>query len=256
MGDILHGIATTISLFSPPASVNMLRLPGLIYRNKFDLPSLPPPGTFDGKKVLITGASSGLGFETAVHYVNLGASSVIITARTPAKGNTAKEAIEAATGKEDIVHVMELEMSTFASTHEFASKVKEEVKDIDIVLLNAGLINTSHKMGKEGYEVIIQVHVLSTALLALELLPWMKGLGGGKERHLGFVTSGLHRGVKIGEKDGWPQVDVLRYLSMEEHWPKKPGMYDVSKLLEQYVVNEVAKLSGYVLPFLKYRGWC
>jgi len=244
MEETLYSLATTINLFSPPASATMLRLPGLIYRNKLDLPELPPPGTFNGKTVLITGASSGLGFATAVHYVNLGASSVIITARTSAKGLVAKEAIEAATEKKGIVHVMELEMSTFADTHAFARRLKGEVKDLDIVLLNAGLLNTTHKMGKEGYEMTIQVHVLSTALLALDLLPWMKGLGGGKERHLGFVTSGLHRGVKIGEKDSWPQEDVLRYLSMEEHWPKKPPMYDVSKLLEQYVVNEVAKLSG------------
>lgn len=222
----------------------MLRLPGLIYRNKFDLPPLPPPDTFKGKNILITGASSGLGFATAVHYVNLGASSVIITTRTSAKGAAAKAEIEAATGKKNVVSVMELDMSTFAGTHSFAEKLKGEVKDMDIVLLNAGLLNTTHKMGNEGYEETIQVHVLSTALLALELLPWMKGLGVEKERRLGFVTSGLHRGVKIGEKDGWPQVNVLGYLSMEEHWPKKPAMYDVSKLLEQYVVNQVAKLSG------------
>jgi NADPH:quinone reductase-like Zn-dependent oxidoreductase len=54
----------------------MLRMPQIIFRNKFLLPSLPPPGTFKDKKVLITGASSGLGLAAAVHYINLGASLV------------------------------------------------------------------------------------------------------------------------------------------------------------------------------------
>ena len=52
----------------------MLRLPKVIFTNKFLLPALPPPGTFKDKKVLIIGASGGLGLATAVHYVNLGAS--------------------------------------------------------------------------------------------------------------------------------------------------------------------------------------
>jgi hypothetical protein len=54
----------------------MLRMPQIIFRNKFLLPSLPPPGPFNDKKVLITGASGGLGLAAAVHYINLGASLV------------------------------------------------------------------------------------------------------------------------------------------------------------------------------------
>lgn len=218
-----------------------------VYKNKFDLPSLPPPGSFNGKNILITGASTGLGLGTAIHFINLGASSVIITARTRAKGEAAKTQIENQTNTvgKDIVRVMELDMSTFAGTKAFAESVKREVKEIDIVMLNAGTFNTSFKLGDEGWEETIQVNCLSTALLGLELLPWMKQLGGGV-KHLGFVTSGLHRGVKIGTADGWPQEDVLGFWSKGENWPRKPrpGMYDVSKLLEQYVANEIAKVSG------------
>jgi NAD(P)-dependent dehydrogenase (short-subunit alcohol dehydrogenase family) len=129
-------------------------------------------------------------------------------------------------------------MSTLASTKAFAEQVKRDVKKIDVVLLNAGVLNRSFQEGKEGYEETIQVNVLSTALLALLLLPWVKEAGGGKA-HLGFVTSGLHREVAI---DGWPKDDVLGYLSKEQNWPKG-GMYGPSKLLEQYVVNEIAKLA-------------
>jgi NAD(P)-dependent dehydrogenase (short-subunit alcohol dehydrogenase family) len=214
----------------------------LVYRNKFALPSLPPAGSFNGKNILITGASTGLGLASAIHFVNLGASSVIITARTQAKGQAAKAQIEAETNTAGKVKVMELDMSTFAGTKAFAEKVKGEVKALDVVLLNAGLYSTAFKLGQEGWEESIQVHVLSTALLALELLPWLKKLGGGP-KHLGVVTSGLHRGVKIGKADGWPQEDVLGFYNKEENWPKKPDMYAVSKLLEQYIVNEISKLS-------------
>jgi len=217
----------------------MLRLPKLIYSNKFLLPSLPPPETFKNKKVLITGASGGLGLATAVHYVDLGASSVIITARTAAKGEAAKATIEAQTSRKgkNIVKFMALDMSTFSSISAFASQLKNQIQEIDIVLLNAGVLNTTFKVGEEGFEETIQVNVLSTALLALLLLPWMKEAGRGKA-HLGFVTSGTHRSVAI---DAWPEEGVLEWLSKEENWPK--NMYATSKLLEQYVANEIAKLA-------------
>lgn len=108
---------------------------------------------------------------------------------------------------------------------------------MDIVLLNAGAMNTTFNLSEEGYEETIQVSVLSTALLALLLLPWMKTAGKGKA-HLGFVTSGTHRRVAI---DAWPKENILQWLSKEENWPG--SMYATAKLLEQYVSNKVAELA-------------
>jgi NAD(P)-dependent dehydrogenase (short-subunit alcohol dehydrogenase family) len=163
---------------------------------------------------------------------------VIITARTPAKAEAAKATIESqtSTAGENIIKTMTLDMSTLSSTAAFASQLKSQIKEIDIVLLNAGALNTAFKLGEEGYEETIQVTVLSTALLALLLFPWMKESGKGKA-HLGFVTSGKHRAVAI---DGWPKEGVLQWLSKEENWPA--DMYATSKLLD-YVANEIAKLA-------------
>lgn len=160
----------------------MTNLALLIYRNKFALPSLPPPGTFKDWHVLITGASGGLGLATAAHFVRLGASRVIITARSLSRGEAAKAQIEEETGTagKDIVQVMELQMDTLSSTRAFAEKVKSEVDRIDYVLLNAGVLHKDFKMGEEGFEESVQVNVLSSALLGLLLLPWMKIAGRGR----------------------------------------------------------------------------
>jgi NAD(P)-dependent dehydrogenase (short-subunit alcohol dehydrogenase family) len=187
----------SLSIYSTHLSTqaNMLRFPKIVYNNKFSLPPLPPLGTFQGQTILITGATGGLGLATAVHFVNLGASSVIITGRTAAKGEQAKNAIEAQTGTQgkDIVKVMELDMSTLEEVKNFADRVKSQVPSINCVLLNAGMLSTSFSSGKEGFEETIQVNTLSTTLLGLLLLPWMKKAGKGKS-HLVVVSSGLHRG--------------------------------------------------------------
>jgi hypothetical protein len=72
----------------------------------------------------------------------------------------------------------------------------------------------------------------------------MKVDGKGKA-HLGFATSGRHQGVDISERNGWPKAEdtygPIRWFSEEKHWPG--DIYPSSKLLEQYVANEVAKLA-------------
>lgn len=40
----------------------------------------------------------------------------------------------------------------------------------------------------------------------------------------------------------WPQKDVFEYFNQKENWPSG-GMYATSKLLEQYIVIEIAKLA-------------
>lgn len=128
-------------------------------------------------------------------------------------------------------------MNTLASTKAFADKVKNEVRDIDVVLLNAGILNTTWKVGEEGFEETIQISALSTPLLALLLLPWIKEAGKGKA-HLGFVSTGFHRTMKI---DSWPRQDVIGWLSKEENW--SADMYGQARLLMMYAVNEIAKLA-------------
>lgn len=153
--------------------------------------------------------------------MNLGASTVYITARTAAKGLAAKASIVAQTSPaaEDVVKVLELDMSTLAGVKAFAKRVISEVKSVGYVLLNAGVLNKDFKMGEEGVEETIQVNVLSTTLLALLLIDWMKVAGKGKA-HLGFVTSGLHRGRLLSSLSS----DVTRKLTSNIRRKNRPKL--------------------------------
>jgi len=203
----------------------------------------PPSLSFAGQAVLVTGATTGLGLETAIHYVQLGASPVIITARNATRGAEAVATIEARTGKKGMVQVRTLDMNSFVNVKKFVDDLEKEVKSIDIVLLNAGCFSIAYKPSPDGWEGDLQVNTLSTTLLALLLLPWMRAVRQpGKQQHLGIVGSGSHTKVDIMAKD-FPENGVLKYFNDKKNYKGSKPTYGMSKLLVQYAANEITKLA-------------
>jgi NAD(P)-dependent dehydrogenase (short-subunit alcohol dehydrogenase family) len=143
--------------------------PGFVIRGKF-LPPEQIKTTFEGKTVIVTGSNTGVGFATALKYVQLAASTVILGVRSLQKGEIAKVKIEEAAGRSGVVQVWQLDMASFESIDAFAKRV-ESLKRVDVAVLNAGLINRTFKLSKEGWEDNLQVNTLGTALLAILLTP-------------------------------------------------------------------------------------
>jgi NAD(P)-dependent dehydrogenase (short-subunit alcohol dehydrogenase family) len=81
--------------------------------------------SFAGRNVLTTGATSGLGLETAIHYVNLGADPVFITDRTALDGVEAQKAIEDSTGKTGVIQVRTLDMDTFGGAKKLVNSLSK-----------------------------------------------------------------------------------------------------------------------------------
>lgn len=54
------------------------------------------------------------------------------------------------------------------------------------------------------------------------------------------LLGGLHRNIDISK---WPKNDVLKYWSAKENWKDGQSGYALAKLLQQYAVNEIAKLA-------------
>ena len=154
--------------------------------------------SFSGKTVIVTGSNTGVGYATAMKYADLDASTVILAVRSMQKGQAAREQIEAPTGRKGVVQVWELDMESYESVDAFAQRVDRDLDRVDAVVLNAGLLTKEFTRSATGWEVMLQVNTLSTALLAVLLLPKLKASGTtSSPAHLDVVASTGHIDVKL-----------------------------------------------------------
>ena len=116
-----------------------------------------------GTTILVTGGNAGIGKETAVALARAGAS-VTVTARDAAKGQAALDEIRTRSGSAD-VDVMDLDLASFASVREFASRYADAHASIDVLVNNAGLMLTSFRQTVDGNEMTFQVNHLGPFLL-------------------------------------------------------------------------------------------
>ncbi|KAF2272947.1 uncharacterized protein EI97DRAFT_384626 [Westerdykella ornata] len=199
-----------------------------------------PTESFEGRNVIVTGATNGVGLEAAVKFVNLGASKVVIAARDVGRGERVKSDIEARTGKKGQLEVWELDMDSYESVVAFAERAKT-LDHLDIVLLNAGVRRNPFVQSKHGWENDLQVNTLSTALLAILLLPKLKESKQhtGKTPVLEFTNSGLHQFAKIAP-DALQSPNIIQAYNTKERFTAD-SQYRVSKLFVMYVANKLAE---------------
>lgn len=121
-----------------------------------------------GRRVLITGASGGLGAETARALASAGAR-VTLAARDEAKAEAVAETIRGG-GKDRQVDVTELELTSLESVRECAKRFLAENEGLDILVNNAGIMGCEFQRTSRGWELQLATnhigHFLLTCLLA------------------------------------------------------------------------------------------
>ncbi|KAE8382826.1 NAD(P)-binding protein [Aspergillus bertholletiae] len=208
-----------------------------LLRTQYTLP-VDPTVSFAGKTVVLTGATSGLGFEAAIKLLNLGVESLIIGSRSLERGDAAKTELEKRTTRHGVIQVWELDMNSFQSVKTFASRIQKEVKQLDIALLNAGLCNRAYTASPEGWEETLQVNTLSTSLLALLLLPKLRDSSSDSiPAHLAVVSS--QQFVQVKAAGLRTQGPLLEHLNDPQYFSGRK-QYGISKLLLEYVLKMVA----------------
>jgi retinol dehydrogenase-13 len=151
--------------------------------------------TIDGKRVLVTGGSSGIGHATARELATRGAR-VTITARTAERAERNAEDLALTTGAE--VDGFALDLGSMASVRSFADRFRSEVigdGGLDVLVNNAGTIARRRTLTEDGFETTFAVGHLGPFLLTRLLLGPMTVH---PESRVINVSSEVHRSASGG----------------------------------------------------------
>ena len=194
-------------------------------RDLNDLPSL------DGKRVMITGASSGLGFATAVELARRGAH-VIMAVRSgiPLKGEKVRSL--SGSNKVDMIH---MDLSDLESLESFTEELKEKFGPIDIIVCNAAMVAKNSRAVKQGLDEMFVVNYFAKFLLAKQFLNSnLLNYDGPDLPRIIFVASESHRNASGYDWDG--------FGSYQPYGIKQSvAMYGYYKLLLLTMASELSR---------------
>ena len=141
----------------------------------------------EGKVAIVTGATSGLGRETAELLARQGAH-VCIVGRDPARTERARSEIAAATA--GAVEAELADFSLLSETAAFAARFAERHHRLDILVLNAGALTHDYTLTAEGNELTLATHVLSQFLLLSSLKPLLEASA--PSRVISIASGGMY----------------------------------------------------------------
>lgn len=146
-----------------------------------------------GRVALVTGASSGIGYETALALAGAGAR-VGLAVRDPAKGARAAAAIARVHPSADLI-VRELDTARLASVRAFAEAFRAGGGPIDLLILNAGIAAVPRREeSPDGFERQLATNYLGHFALTGLLLPSLRP---SPETRIVAVASLAHRSGRI-----------------------------------------------------------
>ncbi|KAK9810705.1 hypothetical protein WJX73_000810 [Symbiochloris irregularis] len=147
--------------------------------------SYPEEADLSHLTALITGGSSGIGFQTALYLAKQGAS-VIFTSRSKESGAAAIEQMKHETGKalpdkgyNMHVQCICLDLSNLKDIEPFVAQaiVALAGRKLDILVLNAGIMDVPHQKTEQGHEITFAANHLGHFLLTKKLLPYINRPG-------------------------------------------------------------------------------
>ncbi|KAL1116081.1 hypothetical protein AAG570_005576 [Ranatra chinensis] len=179
----------------------------------------------ENKVIVVTGANTGIGKETAKELAKRKAK-VYMLCRDMTRCEKAREEI-VLESRNKYVYCRECDLASQKSIREFVKKFKEEEKRLDILINNAGVMNCPEWKTKEGIEMQLGVNHMGHFLLTNLLLDLLKNTAPSRIIN---VSSIAHR---------WGQINMEDLNSEKKYVPRTA--YSQSKLANILFTNELAK---------------
>jgi NAD(P)-dependent dehydrogenase (short-subunit alcohol dehydrogenase family) len=181
-----------------------------------------------GKTVVVTGANSGIGFETAAALAAMDAR-VVITTRNADKGRVALASLAERSGGRGSLQLVVFDLSDLASVRRGAAEVLEQAERVDVLVNNAGLIQTERSLTTDGFETTFATNHLGPFLFTNLLLDRLQASSPSRVVNVASTAHGAAR-------KGIPFADLQ---SEERYAPMR--VYGESKLANILFTTELAR---------------
>ncbi|WP_282635463.1 oxidoreductase [Sphingobacterium thalpophilum] len=150
-----------------------------------------------GKVAVVTGANSGIGYETAKALYEKGAE-VIIAARNLEKANRAMRKIKLESKVEGRLRVCRLDLASLSQISEFSKIFFNEYDHLDILINNAGVMCPPASKTLDGFELQFGVNYLGHYALTGHLLPLLRNSDQSRIVTLSSGAATLVDGIDFG----------------------------------------------------------
>jgi NAD(P)-dependent dehydrogenase (short-subunit alcohol dehydrogenase family) len=181
--------------------------------------------SMQGKTVLVSGATNGIGFVAARELARMGAQTVLVS-RSAEKCAAAVAQIKKETGNGQVEFIA-ADLSTKAGVKHVADEFKQRHTRLDVLLNNAGAVFLSRQVSADGIEMTLALNHLNYFYLTSLLLDVLRASSPARVVN---VSSAAHRGGKINFAD----------LQLE-HGYSGMGAYSQSKMANVLFTYELAR---------------
>lgn len=153
----------------------------------------------NARTILVTGATSGIGYATSRRLAAAG-HRVRIVGRDPDRGERAARTLTAETGGQ--VEFLGADLSSRDAVRDLAAQVRERDEPLDVLLNNVGGLYADRWVTVDGVEATLAMNHLNPLLLTHLLLDELRAAAPSR---VVFVNSGAHRWAKLRDDD--PQAE-------------------------------------------------
>ena len=186
-----------------------------------------------GKTIIVTGANTGLGYESVKAFAQNGAN-VVMACRSVEKGEVARKQI-IRLYPSSIIQVMQLDLADLKSIHRFAVTFRESHAHLDVLLNNAAVMMAPYGLTKDGFESQMGTNHLGHFALTGVLLDVLKKSPGARVVNVSSLS----------HKQGMMDFDNLLFENAKDFSPMKAyGRSKLANLLFTYELQRFFESKG------------
>jgi NAD(P)-dependent dehydrogenase (short-subunit alcohol dehydrogenase family) len=185
----------------------------------------------DGKRVVITGATSGIGKATAVELARRGAELTIVCRNVDKGARVSAEVAAAAPAAAATIDLVEGDLASFDSVREAATEIKQRYDRIDILINNAGVHAMVPRLTRDGFDQMLASNYLGPFLFTSLLLDPVTAAAPSR---IVVVGSEAHRVAGRFDPERFEQLGSYNRLTSNPP-------YGRTKLLDMLLAAELAR---------------